>query len=83
MISLASTAIYGLLKPFPTGGVGTADPKPWTSNEIDSSDGLRELAFKLNPAVGYWCAKRNHRICPLLAQRPLAWQPLPCVTSEL
>lgn len=56
MISLASTAIYGLLKPFPTGGVGTADPKPWTSNEIDSSDGLRELAFKLNPAVGYWCA---------------------------
>ena len=29
-------------------------PLPWTSNEIQDSKGLAELAKKLNPAVGYW-----------------------------
>ena len=61
MISLASSAAHGFLQPLPTGGVGTTDPKPWTSEEIGSVAGLKDLAFKLNPAVGYWCDE-NHRI---------------------
>jgi len=28
--------------------------KPWTSNEIQDKAGLKELAMKLNPVVGYW-----------------------------
>jgi len=28
--------------------------KPWTSNEIKDAEGLKELALKLNPVVGYW-----------------------------
>jgi hypothetical protein len=28
--------------------------KPWTSNEISDEAGLKELAMKLNPIVGYW-----------------------------
>ena len=28
--------------------------KPWTSGEIQDAAGLKELAMKLNPIVGYW-----------------------------
>ena len=28
--------------------------KPWTSSEIKDAAGLKELAKKLNPVVGYW-----------------------------
>jgi len=28
--------------------------KPWTSSEISDAAGLKELAIKLNPIVGYW-----------------------------
>merc|ERR1719313_1136399 len=28
--------------------------KPWTSSEISDAAGLKELAIKLNPVVGYW-----------------------------
>jgi len=28
--------------------------KPWTSSEISDAAGLKELAVKLNPIVGYW-----------------------------
>jgi len=28
--------------------------KPWTSSEIKDAAGLKELAIKLNPVVGYW-----------------------------
>jgi len=28
--------------------------KPWTSGEIKDAAGLKELAIKLNPVVGYW-----------------------------
>ena len=32
--------------------------KPWTSGEISDEAGLRALAKKLNPVVGYWGAPR-------------------------
>ena len=28
--------------------------KPWTSGEVKDAAGLKELAKKLNPVVGYW-----------------------------
>jgi hypothetical protein len=28
--------------------------KPWTSSEVSDAAGLKELAIKLNPVVGYW-----------------------------
>merc|ERR1719327_1784460 len=28
--------------------------KPWTSGEVKDAAGLKELAIKLNPVVGYW-----------------------------
>jgi len=28
--------------------------KPWTSSEISDAAGLKELAIKLNPVIGYW-----------------------------
>ena len=28
--------------------------KPWTSSEISDAAGLKELAKKLNPVIGYW-----------------------------
>ena len=30
--------------------------KPWTSGEVKDAAGLKELAKKLNPVVGYWGA---------------------------
>ena len=30
------------------------EAKPWTTNEISDAAGLKALAKKLNPAVGYW-----------------------------
>jgi hypothetical protein len=31
--------------------------KPWTSSEISNEAGLKELAEKLNPVVGFWGAR--------------------------
>ena len=30
-----------------------AVPLPWTSDEIQDTEGLKKLALKLNPVVGY------------------------------
>lgn len=54
MLSI-SIASMGFRSPgLPAGGVGTTDPEPWTSSEIKDATGLRTLANKLNPVVGYW-----------------------------
>ena len=33
--------------------------KPWTSSEVSDAAGLKDLAKKLNPVVGYWGAHRT------------------------
>jgi len=50
--SIASTA-FGSNKFVPTRGIDF-DPKPWTTTEISDEAGLKNLAIKLNPIVGYW-----------------------------
>ena len=37
---------------FVIGGKGV--PLPWTSDEISDKEGLKKLALKLNPAIGYY-----------------------------
>ena len=54
MLAVASHSAFALLNPLPSGGVGTAQPKPWTSDAISDVNGLKALAAELNPAVGYW-----------------------------
>jgi hypothetical protein len=54
MLSLFGPASVAYLKVLPPGGVGTTDPQPWTSNEIQDVTGLKSLADELNPIVGYW-----------------------------
>jgi hypothetical protein len=36
------------------GGEGAFDQKPWTTDEIQDEAGMKELAIKLNPSVGFW-----------------------------
>ena len=33
------------------------ESKPWTGNEISTEAGMKELAVKLNPTVGFWGAR--------------------------
>ena len=30
------------------------EPRPWSSSEVSNKAGLKELALKQNPVVGYW-----------------------------
>merc|ERR1719269_401016 len=49
-LASASTCAFNLI---PSRGVEW-EAKPWTTSEISDAAGLKELAVKLNPAVGYW-----------------------------
>ena len=42
--------------------------KPWDSSEISDAAGLKELAMKLNPVVGYW----GERLRPYILSPPQA-----------
>jgi len=49
-LASASTCAFNLI---PSRGVEW-EAKPWTTSEISDAAGLKQLAIKLNPAVGYW-----------------------------
>ena len=37
--------------------IDTTFEKPWASDEISDKEGLKALALKLNPVIGYWGAR--------------------------
>ena len=41
--------------------IDTTFEKPWTSDEISDKEGLKALALKLNPVIGYWGARQPIR----------------------
>jgi hypothetical protein len=63
---LALTSLPSLAyttRPFiPKGVEPSWDPKPWSTSEINDAAGLKELAIKQNPVVGYWGVSLTSRL---------------------